>query len=82
MSPIASETGTVCRGLYDLKISPEMRNAGLGKLLVGEALKQLAQQGIGRIEVQAKKSDPAALALFDRLGFDGIAKAYQMMRAL
>lgn len=82
MLPIASETGTVCRGLYDLQISPEMRNAGLGKLLVGEALKQLAQQGIGRIEVQARDSDPAVLALCDRLGFDVIAKAYQMVRSV
>lgn len=78
MQPIASEVGGSARGLYDLQIDEQQRRSGLATFLVSESLKQLSQQGVGRVEVQVRTTDPASLNLFRKLGFSQIAKAFQM----
>jgi len=78
MQPLASEVGGSARGLYDLHINDRQRREGIATFLVSEALKQLSQHGVGRVEVQVRESDPAAIGLFRKLGFAEIAKAFQM----
>jgi ribosomal protein S18 acetylase RimI-like enzyme len=78
MQPLASEVGGSARGLYDLHIENQQRRSGLATFLVSESLKQLSQQGIGRVEVQVRATDPGPLGLFRKLGFSQIAKAFQM----
>ena len=50
MQPLASELGTPCRGMYDLNIKEELRRGGMATYLIGEALRHLMQQGVGRME--------------------------------
>lgn len=80
MQPLASEIGGVARGLYDLHIDVETRRSGLATFLVSESLKELANYGVGRVEVQIPKSETAPEGLFNKLGFAEVAKAYQMSR--
>jgi ribosomal protein S18 acetylase RimI-like enzyme len=82
MGPIAMEYGVSCRGLYDLSVEPNYRRGGIATYLIGESLKALMQRGIGQVEVQVRKSDSASLALFQKLGFQQFASAFQMSRPL
>ncbi len=56
-------------GLTRLDVSPDHRRQGLAACLVGEALRQLVEQGVGLVEVQTMQSNTAALALYRKLGF-------------
>lgn len=78
MQPLASEIGGTARGLYDLHVDAKTRRSGLATFMVSESLKQLANQGVGRVEVQIPQSDPIVGRLFNKLGFVEISRGYQM----
>ena len=82
MQPISLESPAMSRGLYDLRIDAAQRRGGMATYLVGEALSQLAQNGVGRIEVQVRDSDSASLGVFDKLGFETQTQRYLMSKAL
>jgi ribosomal protein S18 acetylase RimI-like enzyme len=82
MQPMSTERGTTCRGLYDLYIEPQYRRTGLATFLIGESLKGLAQRGVGQVEVQVLASDQASFQLFQKLGFEKKATAFQMSKSL
>jgi ribosomal protein S18 acetylase RimI-like enzyme len=80
--PISSQWGVKARGLYDLNIVESARRTGLATFLVGESLKQMAQQGVGIVEAQAKQSNEASLKLFEKLGFNIVANSLVMHKTL
>ena len=82
IQPLASEWGTPCRGMYDLAIEPDFRRCGMATFLVGEALRHLMQQGIGRVEAQSPESDVASLGVFQKLGFETVSAGLIMSKAI
>ncbi|EAQ77078.1 hypothetical protein [Blastopirellula marina] len=48
--------------------------------LLGEALRQLAETGVGRIETQVDKEDLAAYAMLRTLGFDEVYQSTRMAK--
>ncbi len=82
IQPLASEWGAPCRGMYDLEIAPEFRRCGMATFLVGESLRHLMQQGIGRVEAQSPESDVASLGVFQKLGFEAVSAGLIMSKAI
>ena len=82
MQPLASQFGESCRGMYDLSVNAELRRGGMATFLVGEALRHLMQQGIGRVEVQVRQSDAPSLGVFKKLGFEPVAQGALMFKEL
>lgn len=82
VQPLSTETGITCRGLYDLQVMPQFRRSGVATYLIGESIKSLMQRGVGQIEVQAQLSDQASVGLFQKLDFQQVALASQMLKAV
>jgi ribosomal protein S18 acetylase RimI-like enzyme len=82
MQPLSLESPAMSRGLYDLRIDPGQRRGGMATYLVGEAMRQLAQNGVGRIEVQVRDSDTASLGVFRKLGFETVTQGYLMSKPI
>jgi ribosomal protein S18 acetylase RimI-like enzyme len=82
VQPLATETGMTTRGLYDLRVEPKFRRMGIATYLIAESIKSLMQRGVGQIEVQAQMSDPASVNLFQKLGFQQVASAFQMSKVI
>lgn len=82
IQPLASEWGLICRGMYDLNVTPELRRCGMATFLVGESLRHLTQQGVGRVEAQARESDEAAIGVFKKLGFEPVTHGYLMTKPI
>ena len=61
--------GVRAAGLIDVRVVESHRREGLALHLVGEILRQAAEQGIGLVEVQTMHHNAAALALYRKLGF-------------
>jgi RimJ/RimL family protein N-acetyltransferase len=57
-------------GLFGLSVSRDHRGHGIGSALVQELLMWAPTRGISRVEVRAWVSNPRALALYERLGFE------------
>jgi len=55
--------------LIDVDVVPSHRREGLALFLIGEVLRQAAEQGIGLAEVQTMQQNTAALELYRKLGF-------------
>lgn len=55
--------------LEDLYVREEARRAGLGGALVDAALARARQRDCARVELDVNEANPAALALYERLGF-------------
>ena len=72
MDPLASSWGIRATGLLQIEIDPAIRQQGHATYLLGEALRQLQAQGTTLAEVQVPESDPAALGLFRKLGFEEV----------
>ncbi len=75
--PLSSEWGVRTVGMCDLWVRPELRRQGLARFLVGQALTQLANQGISRCEVQLRESDAAMMALVQSLEFSQISSGVE-----
>jgi GNAT superfamily N-acetyltransferase len=82
IQPLASEWGVTCRGMYDLEVAPELRRQGMATFLVGESLRHLMLQGIGRVQVQVRESDAPSLGVFRKLGFEPITQGYLMSKSI
>ncbi len=82
MQPLANEWGASCRGMYNLKVTPELRRCGMATFLVGESLRHLMLQGIGRVQAQSPESSKGAMAVFRKLGFEAEAYGYLMSKTL
>ncbi len=80
--------GTVMAG-YDghrgwinyLAVDPARRRAGLGRRLVDEAVRLLAERGCAKVNLQIREGNDAAVAFYERLGF-GIDPVVSMGKRL
>jgi GNAT superfamily N-acetyltransferase len=58
--------------LEDLFIREEARGRGLGRELALAAIERARERGCGRIELDVNEANPAALALYEGLGFSAL----------
>lgn len=63
----SSPTPLVCE-LDSLAVSPEARRRGLGSALLRAVLGWAAERGAGRLVLEVRASNAAALALYERFG--------------
>jgi len=59
-------------GLMELMVGEPYRRHGLTVFLLSEAFRQFLRQGIVHVDVQVRQSNAAALALFQKLGFQQV----------
>jgi GNAT superfamily N-acetyltransferase len=69
LQPISHSWGVRASGLYHIEVPETLWRQGLATHLVGEALRQLHEQGISLVEVQLMQHQAAALDLFRKLEF-------------
>jgi len=69
LEPLSTGWGVHASGLVQLEIDEQLRRQGLGAFLIGEALRQLAAEGVTLIETQTPQDNTAALCFFQKLGF-------------
>lgn len=62
--------------------SAEDGDAAKSGYLLGEALRQLAETGVGRIETQVDKNDLGSYSMLRTLGFDEVYQAIRLAKAL
>lgn len=82
IQPLANHWGVLARGLYDLKVSEELRRHGIATFLVGESMRHLMQQGIGIVEAQTRESDQAAIGVFRKLGFEQVSYGLLLSKSI
>ncbi len=70
MQPLASCQGITAAGLLHVDIAGPRRRQGLASYLVARALHHLAQEGVAVVETQVAESNPVAISLFAKLGFE------------
>jgi GNAT superfamily N-acetyltransferase len=63
-------------GILGLQVAPAYQRQGLGTFVLGEALRQLAREGIASVEVQVREDDRAALGLCRKLGMQQTNQGY------
>lgn len=72
--------------LEDLFVAPTARGTGLGRALTQAVLDRAAARGCRRVELDVSDQNPAALRLYESLGFrtgkDGAGRDLLMGRAL
>ncbi len=56
--------------LEDLFVAEEARGTGLGRALAEAALQRARERGCARVELDVNEANPAALALYESLGFE------------
>lgn len=57
-------------GSFGLSVARDHRGRGIGSMLVGSLIEWAPTVGVSRIEVRAWSTNPRALALYERLGFE------------
>jgi ribosomal-protein-alanine N-acetyltransferase len=64
--------------LLNITVSPKLRKLGLGARVMGAIEGVAAQQGMPRIILEVRPSNSAALALYNKLGYEqiGVRKNY------
>jgi GNAT superfamily N-acetyltransferase len=72
METFSHTWGARTAGLVDIWVAEAHRRQGLGLSLIGEILRQAAEQGFGLIEVQTMQRNSAALAMYEKLGFQQV----------
>jgi len=72
MAPFSTSWGVHAAGLVSLEVDARDRRTGLATFLIGEALRQLAAQGISVIEAQVDSENIPALRFFAKLGFEQV----------
>lgn len=72
METFSQTWGARTAGMVDVWVADDHRRQGMGLSLVGEILRQAAQQGYGLVEVQTMQQNSAARALYQKLGFEQI----------
>ncbi len=72
MDPLASTWGVCAYGMIELMVDPTRHRQGLATFLLGEAFRHLQSQGVSVIEAQATQQNAAAVALYQKLGFQEV----------
>jgi ribosomal protein S18 acetylase RimI-like enzyme len=72
METFSQTWGARTAGMVDVWVADAHRRQGMGLSLVGEILRQAAEQGYGLVEVQTMQQNRAALALYQKLGFEQV----------
>jgi ribosomal protein S18 acetylase RimI-like enzyme len=72
MEAFSHTWGVRAAGLLDVWVEDAARRQGLAINLLGDMLRQAAEQGIGLIEVQTMQSNAAAVAMYHKLGFQQV----------
>jgi ribosomal protein S18 acetylase RimI-like enzyme len=63
-------TGTEDCWLEDLFVEEQARGSGFGRELSEAALRRARERGCARVELDVNEANPAALALYESLGFE------------
>lgn len=82
MQPLATHWGVSAAGMFDIWIQPELRRQGLATFLIGEALRQLKENGATVAEVQTRMDNSSSIALFEKLGFEKIDRGILFFKNL
>lgn len=80
MGPPSPDLPGPTAGLLDLFVHKDHRRKGVATYLLGEAFKQLLQQGLGSVEAHIPAEDPAAGALCRKMGLDVAADAVRFSK--
>jgi ribosomal protein S18 acetylase RimI-like enzyme len=72
MEAFSQTWGVRTVGLIDVWVAEQLRRQGMAVGLISEALRQIAEQGVGLVEVQTMQSNAPALAMYHKLGFQQI----------
>lgn len=72
MEFFASARGVRTSGLIEVEVDPEQRKKGFATYLIGEALRQLAEQSVALVEVQTMQGNSAAVRMYRKLGFQQV----------
>jgi GNAT superfamily N-acetyltransferase len=72
IQPLASAWGVSAAGLMHVDIEGPRRRQGLASYLVAEALHDLASEGVSMVETHVAESNPPAVSLFGKLGFQAV----------
>jgi ribosomal protein S18 acetylase RimI-like enzyme len=57
--------------LEDVFVEESARGSGLGRALVEAAMERARERGCARVDLDVNEANPAALALYESLGFKG-----------
>jgi GNAT superfamily N-acetyltransferase len=80
MGPASPELPGPAAGILDLFVAESHRRQGVATFLLGEAFKQLVQQGIGSVEAHVSSADPGGIALCSKLRLRQEAEAIQFRK--
>ena len=78
---LSGNSGAGIIGLDGLHVPSEQRGQGLGAFLLAEALRSVQGTGAALAEVQVAQSNPPALALFKKLGFQQVDRGWVLRKA-
>jgi len=67
--PVAAGSGARV-GLVEVFVEPPLRQRGLATYLLAEAFRRLRDEGVTVVEVQTMEHNAAAIALYQKLGFE------------
>src|SRR5690554_6374806 len=66
---VLMKTNTRMARIYSIAVAPEWRGAGLGEAIVREAERRAAKAGRIVMRLEVRTDNPAAIALYERLGY-------------
>lgn len=69
MEPLSTSWGVRAVGLINFEVDRAHRREGLATYLLGDAFRQLREQGVGLIEAQTMQDNLPARGLYGKLGF-------------
>jgi ribosomal protein S18 acetylase RimI-like enzyme len=75
MQGMSNMKGARAMGLTYVEARGDQRRQGMVSLLLAESFKQLSEQGLATVETQVDANNPAALSLFQKLGFREVDQA-------
>lgn len=73
-SLVLRRAGSAAARLYSLVVDPALRGHGLGRALVADALAVAAAGGAGRLDLEVRADNAAAIALYAALGFTRVRR--------
>jgi ribosomal protein S18 acetylase RimI-like enzyme len=66
--------------VYELYVLPEHRRKGIGKACAIQALAELSDQGVSRIQLEVMEGNNKAAALWEQLGFRKFSERFILER--